>query len=170
LINALRIEGVTVQTVDSAATLKQVLDASGLSLAYEMLAFAGIVSTLLALGAAVFNILITAQRRAQEISVLEAMGIRGSTLGRSLFAEHMLVLGAGAMVGVAAGSVSAAITLPAIPELSGDVLQPLQYALPAVPILGVAAVLLVALALVTGSCAVWTMRLAVPARLRMALM
>ena len=170
LINALRVEGVSVQKVDSAATLKHVLDASGLSLAYELLAFAGVVSALLTLGAAVFNILITAQRRAQEISVLEAMGIWGSTLGRSLFAEHMLVLGAGVMVGVVAGSVSAAITLPAIPELSGDVVQPLQYALPAVPILGFAAALLVALALVTGICVVWTRRLAVPARLRMALM
>ena len=170
MINALRVEGVSVQKVDSAATLKHVLDASGLSLAYELLAFAGVVSALLTLGAAVFNILITAQRRAQEISVLEAMGIWGSTLGRSLFAEHMLVLGAGVMVGVVAGSVSAAITLPAIPELSGDVVQPLQYALPAVPILGFAAALLVALALVTGICVVWTRRLAVPARLRMALM
>ncbi len=169
VLRALKAEGITAERVDNAASVKRGLDANGLSLSYDLLVLAGAAALAMAIAATAFNVLVTARRRSQEMAVMQAMGVTRRSLARGIFGEQMLVLGVGAIVGLASGLASVAITLPAVPEISGDQLLPLQYALPLSALVGLGAVMSVSLALLSIGSAVWILRLSVPARLRIAL-
>ena len=133
---ALAGQGLRIYARQVPATVLARLNAGGLALAFEFFLFAAGAAALLAIGAAVFSIFMTARRRAFELAVLRAAGIPRRTLLRSLLGEQLLVLGPGVILGAAAGIVGAIIALPSVPEfttVAGG--PPPQFPLPALPLL-----------------------------------
>jgi putative ABC transport system permease protein len=169
VVQALEREGVTIQAVDEAAFFKHGLDASGLSLAYQLLLFAAAAALVLLVGGTVFGILIGAEPRAQEMAVLRAMGVGDRALMAGEIGEQMLVLASGILVGLAAGIAAAAMVLPAVPEIAGVLLVPLDYGLPYLVLAGLAMALIACLAAIAWAGSGWILRLATPARLRIGL-
>jgi hypothetical protein len=148
VVKRLESEGISVTSVDTAATKSTELSRSGISLAYSFFLLAACAAALLAIGSTVFAIAAAARRRESELASLQAVGIGRASLRRSLMAEQGLVIGVGIALGVVAGLAAAAVALPSIPEFLNSVSgPPLVYGIPIGPFavtLGVVVVSLVA--------------------------
>jgi hypothetical protein len=124
-------QGVTVTGVVHAAKFRTVLDHTGPAFADELFLVAAITAVLLAVGAALLAGVTTARRRAYEVAALEAAGVPGRSLHRSLVVEQALVLAIGVIVGVGSGLAGSALALPSTPFfVQDDVGPPIDHTLP----------------------------------------
>jgi putative ABC transport system permease protein len=120
-------QGVRVIDTVRAATYRTALDRSGPAFADALFLVAALVAVLLALGAALLGSITTARRRAYELAAMEAAGIpRGALLG-SLAVEQGVLLGAGLLVGLAAGVGGALLALPSTPFFVDETTGPPTY-------------------------------------------
>jgi putative ABC transport system permease protein len=107
-------------------------------------------AALLAAGAAILGLYLSARRRRYEYAALSASGVPHGTLRRAVLTEVALVLGFGVIVGIATGLAAAALALRSVPEfVTTPAAPPLSYVPPAGPLallLGVAVGLLAAAA------------------------
>jgi putative ABC transport system permease protein len=85
-------------------------------------------AALLAAGAAILGLYLSARRRRYEYAALSASGVPRRTLRYAVLTELALVLGFGSIVGIAAGLAAAALALRSIPEFtSTPAAPPLSY-------------------------------------------
>ena len=124
-------QGVRVTGVVHAGMFRRTLDHTGPAFADELFLVAAITAVLLAVGAALLAGITTARRRAYEVAALEAAGVPGRALHRSLTVEQALLLGLGVIVGVGAGLAGSVLALPSTPFfVSDDVGPPIDHTLP----------------------------------------
>jgi hypothetical protein len=107
-----------------ARDARTALDRSGPALADELFLVAAGTAVLLAVGAALLAGITTARRRAYEIASLEAAGVPGRSLRRSLTVEQALLLGLGLLIGVGTGLAGSALALPSTPFFVVDDIGP----------------------------------------------
>jgi predicted lysophospholipase L1 biosynthesis ABC-type transport system permease subunit len=131
IVGRLGAEGIKLVGVQTAAARDASLAGTGISLAYSFFLLAALAAGLLAVGATIFALVAAARRRVSELAALQAVGIRRSSLRRSLMAEQGMVVGCGVVLGLAAGVAAAVVALPSVPEfVSSSVGPPLDYGLP----------------------------------------
>ncbi len=159
---ALKAAGIRVTSVTSAAAADALLSRQGPALASSLfLADAG-AAALLAVGAAILGLYLSARRRRYEYAALEASGVARRKLRRAVGIELAVVLGFGTIVGIATGLVAAALSLRAVPEFVNTPPLPLSYVPPAGPLgalLGIAVGLLVVVSLVLSTTIIQGVRL-----------
>jgi hypothetical protein len=145
ILSQLDAVGLHVQSVETAAAVAKQLDKSGPALADDFLLLATAAALLVVALSTLAALAATARQRAVELSVLEIAGVRRSSLLRSLAGE-VLALGVTALFGMVAALIATAVAVPSLPVLatnsSGQ--PPLQYPLPVLLIIGVSALVLVA--------------------------
>ncbi len=150
----LRAAGARVLSVRSAAAITAMFARQGPALASVLFLADAAAAALLAAGAAILGLYLSARRRRYEYAALSASGVPQRTLRGAVLTELALVLGLGSVVGVAAGLTAAVLVLRDVPEfISQPAAPPLSYVLPAGPLallLGAAAGLLI-IAAVTAS-------------------
>lgn len=143
----LRAAGVHVLSIHSAAAVAAVFARQGPALASVLFLADAAAAALLAAGAAVLGLYLSARRRRYEYAALTASGVRRGTLRRAVLAELALVLGFGTVIGVGAGLIAAAMALRSVPEfVHAPAAPPLSYTPSPVPLallLGTAAGLLI---------------------------
>jgi len=126
-----------------------------------------VAAALLAAGAAVLGLYQVGRRRSYEYAALQAGRVPRRSLRASVFIEQAVVLGFGAVTGVAAGLASAALVVPSLPEfLAPPAAPPLLFALPATQVLVPLAVTVVLLAVAVTVATVTLIRSARPELLR----
>ena len=144
---ALAKHGVHVISTVHAASFQDRLDHTGPAYADGLFLIAAGVATALAIGATVLAGVTTARRRAYELAALEVAGVRPRTLRRSAAVEQGIVLVAGLLVGLAAGSIGARLALPSTPVfVNSDVGPPVEHNLPVGLLAILSAVLIVVFA------------------------
>jgi hypothetical protein len=140
-------QGVSVLRVESAASRDAVLARGGVGFAYSLFLLAAVAAAVLAVGATAFALAVGARRRGAELAAMRAVRVTPRSLRRSVEGEQALVLGAGVVLGAAAGMAAAAVALGSIPEfVSSGAGPPLALGLPA----GALAVFLGVLAVALG--------------------
>jgi putative ABC transport system permease protein len=144
--------GVRVTSVTSAAAAVSLLARQGPALASVLFLADAAAAALLAAGAAILGLYLSARRRRYEYAALAASGVPRRTLRRAVLIELAVVLGFGTVVGIAAGLGAAAMVLRALPEfVTNPAAPPLSY-VPAVgplaALLGACVALLAAVAVV----------------------
>jgi hypothetical protein len=150
----LRAAGVRVLSVRSAAAIAATFARQGPALASVLFLADAAAAALLAAGAAVLGLYLSARRRRYEYAALSASGVPRRTLRRAVLAELALILAFGTIIGTATGLAAAVLVLRDVPEfISRPAVPPLSYVPSAGPLallLGAAAALLV-VAAVTAS-------------------
>ena len=150
----LRAAGVNVLSSSSTASMAAMFARQGPGLASVLFLADAAAAALLAAGAAVLGLYLSARRRRYEYAALSASGVRYPALRRSVLTELGLVLGFGSLIGTGTGLLAAVVVLPSVPEfLTPPPAATLSYVPSAVPLavlLGAAAGLLV-IAAVTAS-------------------
>ena len=150
----LRSAGVQVLSVRSAAAIAATFARQGPALASVLFLADAAAAALLAAGAAVLGLYLSARRRRYEYAALSASGVPRGTLRRAVLTELALVLGFGSIIGAATGLAAAVLVLRNIPEfITRPAVPPLSYVPSAGPLtvlLGAAAGLLI-IAAVTAS-------------------
>jgi putative ABC transport system permease protein len=159
---ALKAAGIKITSVTSAAAADTQLSRQGPALVSSLfLADAG-AAALLAVGAAILGLYLSARRRRYEYAALEASGVARSRLRRAVGIELAVVLGFGTVVGIATGLAAAALALRAVPEFANPPAVPLSYmpsAGPVAALLGIAVGLLVVVSLVLSTTIIQGVRL-----------
>jgi hypothetical protein len=117
VVGRLERAGMAVVSVRTVAARVAVLSKTGVSLAYVLFLLGAVVAAVLAAGATVFTVSVTARRRTVEWASLRAVGVGRGTLLRSLALEQALVLGVGVVAGAGAGILATAVALPSVPEV-----------------------------------------------------
>lgn len=139
--------GVHVTSVSSAATAAALLGRQGPALASVLFLADAAAAALLAVGAAILGLYLSARRRRYEYAALAATGVSRRTLRRAVLIELAVVLGFGTLVGIGTGLGAAVFALRAVPEfITNPVAPPLSYtpsAGPLVALLGLAVGVLV---------------------------
>jgi predicted lysophospholipase L1 biosynthesis ABC-type transport system permease subunit len=146
--------GVKILSVNSIAGAVAKLDRQGPALASALFLADAAAAALLAAGAAILGLYISARRRRYEYAALEASGTRRRTLRDGLLIELAVVLGFGTLVGAATGLIAATLVLHSVPEFTTAPAAPTLSYVPAVgPVAGllVAAAALPILAAVASS-------------------
>jgi hypothetical protein len=108
--------GVTTLDTDSLQARQRTSQHGGVELAYSLFLMAAIAAGALAVGTTGFAIVVSARMRKTEFAAMRSVGISARSLRRSVQAEQALAVGAGLVLGVVAGVVSAAEALRTIPE------------------------------------------------------
>ena len=159
----LRAAGVHIVSQRSAAAAASALERQGPALASVLFLADGAAAAVLAAGAAILGVYLSARRRRYEYAALEASGLRRRTLGRAVLTELTVVVGFGAVVGTITGIGAAAAVLRSVPEFTTSPSAPaLSYVPPAGPLaawLGGAIVLLVIASIGTGITLIRSIRL-----------
>jgi ABC-type antimicrobial peptide transport system permease subunit len=140
--------------VRSAAAVAADYARQGPALASVLFLADAAAAALLAAGAAVLGLHLSARRRRYEYAALSASGVPRRTLRRAVLTEMGLVLGFGTVIGVATGLLAAVLALRTVPEfVVTPAVPPLSYVPPATPlvILLGSAVALLAVVAVTSS-------------------
>lgn len=114
----LRAAGVKVLSVDSAALVTARLGRQGPALASVLFLADAAAAALLAAGAAILGLYLSARRRQYEYAALSASGVRRRTLRRAVLTELALVLGFGSVIGIVAGLGAAVLALRSVPEFT----------------------------------------------------
>ena len=114
--SGLRAVGIQVLNVVSAREQAQLFNRQGPGLASAAFLADSVAAAALACGAAVMGLVTAARRRRYEYAALVAAGAKHRTLRMGLFAEQAGVLAFGAVTGIIAGLVSAAVALRNVPE------------------------------------------------------
>jgi hypothetical protein len=150
----LKAAGLRVLTVRSAAAVAADYARQGPALASVLFLADAAAAALLAAGAAVLGLYLSARRRRYEYAALSASGVPRRTLRRAVLAEMGLVLGFGTVIGVATGLLAAVLALRTVPEfVVTPAVPPLSYVPPAIPLVVLlgSAVALLAVVAVTSS-------------------
>ncbi len=145
--------GVKITSERSVAASTAALARQGPGLASVLFLGDAVAAAVLAAGAAILGLYVSARRRRYEYAALEASGIRRRTLRGAVLTELAVVLGFGTLVGAATGLVAAILVLRSVPEFIATPPEPaLTYVPQAAPVaglLGGAACLLVVAAVVS---------------------
>ena len=142
----LRDEGVGIAGTSSTADLAAEFARQGPALSSVLFLADAAAATLLAAGAAILDLYLSARRRRYEYAALSASGVPFRTLRRAVRTELALLLGFGTVVGVVIGAVAALVTLRSVPEfLSAPPAAVLSYGLPALPLAAMVVVSVVVL-------------------------
>jgi hypothetical protein len=151
----LRAAGVSIAGTRSTAEVAAAFARQGPALSSVLFLADAAAATLLAAGAAILDLYLSARRRRYEYAALSASGVPHRTLRRAVLTELALVLGFGSVVGAITGAVAALVTLRSVPELLSPPPAPvLSYVPPAIPLvvlLAVAAGVLAAAAVLASS-------------------
>jgi putative ABC transport system permease protein len=160
---------VAITSVATTADARAALQRQGPALASVLfLAIAG-AAALLAAGAAVLGLYQAGRRRRHEYAALLAGRVARRSLRASLLIEQVVVLGFGALTGIAAGLAAAALVLRYVPEFSSGVpAPPLLYAPPPGPVGGALLAVLLAISAAATLAALAVVRAARPELLRQA--
>jgi putative ABC transport system permease protein len=127
--------GLQVLSARSAAAITAIFARQGPALASVLFLADAAAAALLAAGAAMLGLYLSARRRRYEYAALSASGVPRRTLRRAVLTELALVLGFGSIVGVAAGLTAAALALRSVPEfITKPAAPPLSYTPSAVPL------------------------------------
>jgi putative ABC transport system permease protein len=149
---ALNAAGVRVTSAISAADADAKLSREGPALASSLFLADAAAAALVAVGAAILGLYLSARRRRYEYAALEASGVPRRRLRRAVGIELAVVLGFGTVVGIATGLGAAALSLRAVPEFATyPAAPPLSYmpsAGPVAALLGIAVGLLVIVSVV----------------------
>ncbi len=131
----LRAAGLKVISVQSSAAIAARFARQGPALASVLFLADAAAAALLAAGAAILGLYLSARRRRYEYAALSACGVPRRTLRRSVLAELALVLGFGSVVGIAAGLAAAGLALRSVPEFTTTpAAPPLSYVPSAGPV------------------------------------
>jgi putative ABC transport system permease protein len=128
--------GVTILSQSSIAATMAQLNRQGPAVAGALFLADATAAALLAAGAAVAGLYVSARRRRYEYAALEASGIRRRTLRNALLIELAVVLGFGTIVGAATGLIAARLVLRSVPEFTSTPTEPLTYVPAAGPVAG----------------------------------
>lgn len=159
--------GVTIDGVATTADAEAALMRQGPALASVLFLAAAIAAALLAAGAAVLGLYQAGRRRRYEYAALVAGRVPRRSLRSSVFIEQAIVLGFGAVTGVAAGMAAAALVLRNLPAfVAPPATPPLLFALPVTQILVWLLITVVLLAVPATLAAVALIRSARPELLR----
>jgi putative ABC transport system permease protein len=124
----LRAAGVKVLSVQSTAATAARYARQGPALTSVLFLADGAAAALLAAGAAILGLYLSARRRRYEYAALSASGVPHRTLRRAVLTELALVLGFGSIVGIAAGLAAAGLALRSVPEFTTTPsVPPLSY-------------------------------------------
>jgi len=127
--------GLQVLSARSAAAITAIFARQGPALASVLFLADAAAAALLAAGAAMLGLYLSARRRRYEYAALSASGVPRRTLRRAVLTELALVLGFGSIVGVATGLTAAALALRSVPEfITKPAAPPLSYTPSAVPL------------------------------------
>lgn len=125
---ALRAAGVRIDSVTSAASVRARLIRQGPALATVLFVADALAAALLAAGAAIIGLYASARRRRYEYAALIASRVSRRAIRASLLTEQAVVLGFGAIIGLASGLVATLIAARSIPEFIRQPLAPpLRY-------------------------------------------
>ena len=146
--------GVKIDGVATAAGAEAVLMRQGPALASVLFLAAAAAAALLAGGAAVLGLYQAGRRRSYEYAALIAGRVPRRSLRASVFIEQSVVLGFGALTGVAAGIGSAVLVLRSLPVFLTPPAAPSLLSVPSatqvvVPLVVTVALLAVAVAVAT---------------------
>jgi putative ABC transport system permease protein len=159
----LKAAGVRITSVTSAADAFSMLSRQGPALASSLFLADAAAAALLAVGAAILGLYLSARRRRYEYAALEASGVPRRRLRRAVGIELAVVLGFGTIVGIATGFAAAAIALRAVPEFATNpAAPPLSYmpsAGPLAALLGTAVGLLIVVSVVLSTTIIQGVRL-----------
>jgi putative ABC transport system permease protein len=134
-------QGVHVVSTSRSSTAASQFSRQGPGLAATLFLLDAAAAALLAGLGAVVSLAVSARRRRYEYAALAAGGVSRRVLRRSLVIEQLLVLGVGAVVGIAAGVVATLVSVRSVPEfVTRPTAPPLRY----LPSGGVTAVVFVA--------------------------
>ena len=159
--------GVAIDSVATEAGARSTLMRQGPALASALFLAAAVAAALLAGGAAVLALYQAGRRRRHEYAALLAGRVSRRSLRASVLLEQAVVLGFGAVTGVAAGIVAALLVLRDIPEFSSPPTAPqLIFSPPAGPVLIPLLVTLAVLAAAAALAALAVIRSARPDLLR----
>jgi putative ABC transport system permease protein len=145
-------QGVRVTATDRSSTVASQFSRQGPGLAATLFLLDAAAAALLAGLGAVVSLAVSARRRRYEYAALAAGGVSRRVLRRSLAIEQLLVLGVGAVIGIAAGILATVVSVRSVPEfVTRPTAPPLSY-LPSggvtVGVLAAALVVLLAVVLV----------------------
>ena len=131
----LKAAGVKVLSVQSTAATAARYARQGPALTSVLFLADGAAAALLAAGAAILGLYLSARRRRYEYAALSASGVPHRTLRRAVLTELALVLGFGSIVGIAAGLAAAGLALRSVPEFTTTPsVPPLSYVPSAAPL------------------------------------
>jgi hypothetical protein len=146
----LRRAGFRVLSIASAGSRRSALDRQGPGLASVLYLADAAAAALLAAFGAVLGLVTAARRRRYEYAALATAGVRRRTLLAALAAEQVVVVGFGAVVGIAAGLAATALVERDVPEFvtapAGIALGFAPHVMPLVPVLAVGVAVLCAVA------------------------
>ncbi|HEY5988544.1 MAG TPA: FtsX-like permease family protein [Streptosporangiaceae bacterium] len=144
---------VRIDSVRTSAAVTTALERQGPALASVLFLADAAAAAVLAAGAAVLGLYLSARRRRYEYAALVATGLRRRVLRRAVLIELAVVLGFGSVVGILSGLAGAALVLRGVPEfMTVPAAPPLSYRPPAGPLaglLGAAVALLIVVAVVS---------------------
>jgi putative ABC transport system permease protein len=150
----LKAAGVQILSSRSAASVAATFARQGPALASVLFLADAAAAALLAAGAAVLGLYLSARRRRYEYAALSASGVPHLALRRSVLTELGLVLGFGSVIGAGTGLLAAVLALRSVPEfLSPPPVPALSYVPSAAALavlLGAAAGLLIIAAVTAG--------------------
>jgi hypothetical protein len=150
----LRAQHVQITAVQQQSSIRSMFGRQGPGLASVLFIAEAGAAAVLAAGGAILGIYLSSRRRRYELAALEATGLRRRTLLTALLVEQSIVLGFGAIVGVAAGVAAIAAVLRNVPEFLVTPAAPaLSYVPPRGEMVAVLAIVLglAALAMVLAS-------------------
>jgi ABC-type antimicrobial peptide transport system permease subunit len=143
----LRAAGVGIASSSTTAAAAAAFARQGPALSSVLFLADAAAATLLAAGAAILDLYLSARRRRYEYAALSASGVPFRTLRRAVRTELALLLGFGIVVGVVIGAIAALVTLRSLPEfINAPPASVLSYVPPALPLV---VMLVVAVAVLT---------------------
>jgi hypothetical protein len=116
IVKRLEAEGVTVNSVQTESGYIKALNRQGPGLAGVLFLVEAGVAALLAAGAAVLGLYLSARRRRYELAALAATGVSRRALLSALSAEQLIVVLFGVIVGTATGVGAAVLSLRDVPQ------------------------------------------------------
>jgi putative ABC transport system permease protein len=121
-------QGVHVTLTARSSTAAAQFSRQGPGLAAELFLLDAAAAALLAGLGAVVSLAVSARRRRYEYAALAAGGVSRRVLRRSLAIEQLLVLGVGAVIGIAAGVLATVVSVRSVPEfVTRPTAPPLTY-------------------------------------------
>jgi putative ABC transport system permease protein len=147
----LKAAGVSIASTSTTAEQAATYSRQGPALSSLLFLADAAAATLLAAGAAILDLYLSARRRRYEYAALSASGVPFRTLRRAVRTELALLLGFGIVFGVIVGAIAAVVTLRSVPEF---IITPpaglLSYVPPVVPLLAMVIALVVILTAAAG--------------------
>ncbi|MBV9792939.1 MAG: ABC transporter permease [Actinobacteria bacterium] len=131
----LQAAGVSVVSSETTAQTASTYARQGPALSSVLFLADAAAATLLAAGAAILDLYLSARRRRYEYAALSATGVPFRTLRRAVRTELALLLGFGIVVGAVIGAIAALVTLRSVPEfVTAPPAGLLSYVPPALPL------------------------------------